>query len=711
MTSADTGLAIWGIDAPLRGTEGAILGLHPAVLLEDGAVAVIRRLGWDPGTEAFLARVGTPAVARREITELQFVGGAQPRILPHQLVVLIGPTFWNDLNTVLPTDVTALPSPVFEIHSGHRIVLLPAFEYESFAQRLGVKCRKAFDRELVETSPPALTPRACAAIRLLEGNGHAPRPAKQRRRLVAARLSVDFDKYERVRDSIIADEGTDEATLIAWVDGYLRDLGHHQILIGAEATDDPSSAGMVGSLIGFEFYQQEIAQRRSDGDVQPRFMWDRTRCDELRHNVVGIYGDALSGSSGLILASAMALRTSQNAVQWENRFGIRKAYDALSTRTRLHAAADRLARTIPKGTRTQVQSLTIGVSQFPEDRIFAKIAELALNAVAPGVKVAKQRIAYGDLAAFNECDALLQNELCVPPEQPDIWRSEPIFRHIGYHAFVSRRYLVEIISGTNELRTDGLPSVVPPDIRDTAEALLSLRTWEVDDRDDEDDRRKRIGLAARAGLPLYENSEYENINRALEEYIGPIQPVRLEPEAFAESLREFLQGMRDVYWGGSIHARLLQRMWPAGREVIPILGPKDFAALVLRSPEGTHVRGAGFPVNQLMMRRQSDPNLEASINSFYREIARFILQTCRAAQRGNHEAIDFVCALCMYLAPRDGSDSETAWAFVPDWETMIQLLIEDNDMVLDAPRAGGGGIREVREEPEGDSGEKGQAAG
>lgn len=228
--------------------------------------------------------------------------------------------------------------------------------------------------------------------------------------------------------------------------------------------------------------------------------------------------------------------------------------------------------------KNNIQELRPAESAFPEDKLFSSaLAEIFsknnLLAIRP------KYVNWG--SAPSDIDLQLHNDLSIVQNHKtgnniSVSNSEinKIFSHTGYYLLVNKLKLEEL---THKKK-------LPPEIKKVAKSMLNNSSFQLSINEKNIIPLCYIALAL--GLPKYNSSEYAIVyegifNLVNKKYNASSVIDHNKPQIinnFGEHLREFMQEQVGVFWGGSIHARLLERWWP--EEIMIFLKPDHFSFIL-----------------------------------------------------------------------------------------------------------------------------------
>lgn len=357
---------------------------------------------------------------------------------------------------------------------------------------------------------------------------------------------------------------------------------------------------------------------------------------------------------------------------------------------KIEASANNLSQVAIK---YQIQEIRPAESAFPEDRLFSKaLSEIFSRAHLLAIR--PQYVSWGN--APNDVDLQLSNEIAMPKEYTPIHDSQMeiddrIFQHIGYYLLANKTKLLELI---NDDKVDGFIKNEAENIVNKRMTYHSLTSAGL---------RARCWIALKLGLPAHHSSEYRLVYDAMLRWVGEREQEKFTgiidrpspASTFGDHLIEFMLGEIGVFWGGSVHARLLKRWW--GDELIDLLEPNQFKKVLL-GPGETDRKDITWPLYNRLFIGPTVKNrlngevplfLETAVN-LYRKIGSFFASEASEARklisRGWHNDDErsiiairkWMAALLKNEAPNT-IDNESLWCFVTHEEDMVNLLYEDNN--------------------------------
>jgi hypothetical protein len=283
------------------------------------------------------------------------------------------------------------------------------------------------------------------------------------------------------------------------------------------------------------------------------------------------------------------------------------------------------------------------------------------------------RVRYGTLQLLgkkNEADLACVNELLLAENSI---KSGPIFEHVGYYTFVSRRFI------------ENPAATWPDEVKRVAETISRGEDW-ADLANPELDLRARCWIAIAAGLTTYHDSEYRDLTSFVAEESRKLSrrnwadPLR-RSESIKRDFESFLTAERDLFLGGSIHARLILNWWMKySPRFVVLLAPYHFQELLPRR----------WPLCDRLWFGNSlgdDESLRRAIDSLYVKVAEEVFQLTTAS---DNRLIKHFAGELLIRAKRD---PESRWNFVANPTELIDLLTLDNRPIRPTTDAEEGGPR------------------
>lgn len=340
------------------------------------------------------------------------------------------------------------------------------------------------------------------------------------------------------------------------------------------------------------------------------------------------------------LVAAVAVRQCVQEVASSWKTDTNRLSEAIS-QTTIRNWLDELSR-LMLGTETKV--IRVGVTPFPEDRLFYVVLKEAARD-RENISFEAVESIYGQpTSGGRQPDCYLVNEWADIPQLRRTKPSDNIYKHKGYFVF-----------GTGP---------VP------------------------ESSHERFKVALNSGLSHHQGGEFVRMIPEIQQAIGqtPSQDHGIGLQNWADDFQAFITGDRSIYLGASVNSRLLRRIWrpPYTTRISVLCEPKDFENVLKQ-----------FPANRLILsdnlmgrvKRTKRRAFKEGMIRIYRETSRFINEMALEAQRNTLSRGGEVIQQFMYhCAPTDAAEhSQRAWSFVTCEEDMIDLILKDNNFDFQWP--------------------------
>ena len=327
-------------------------------------------------------------------------------------------------------------------------------------------------------------------------------------------------------------------------------------------------------------------------------------------------------------------------------------------------AAKEVKRTAPKG------KILVATSLYHEDQIFAALLQTLLLMVEYVDLVVAARDWENSLfTGTAETHFGFANEKESPLFGKDAF--PPMYRFRGYYVFARRAWLESLVSAGS------------PQERGVATSVLQPRKSKLLDNADV---KERAWLVRHGNLGF----TFEEIARALRRTVDSTRDSELTDSAvvvnqngtFAfeergtvtveEEFEQFVSGRANVFLGGAVHARLIQRWWCSNQvqRAVEVLSPSDIQMLM-----GEHWPTSNGLLFREDLRGPRHKNFRLALTRLYRGIASLLHTAARSQDEPSRKLLGHLTAV---LAEADWRRDKTKWAFVSDPEDLRLLLRQDN---------------------------------
>jgi len=307
----------------------------------------------------------------------------------------------------------------------------------------------------------------------------------------------------------------------------------------------------------------------------------------------------------------------------------------------LSPEAKKVKETVPR------DKLFVATSLFHEDQIFAALLKVLLaRAGYYGLEFVPadwgtlftltREVDFGFVSEFNDESV---SHLFAGDSFPSI------YRFLGYYVFARRAWLESLASsGKTKDRKIAQSILKPRTGKPASRAAIDDRAWLV---------KNKVGL---------------DLNDVAEAPGGAFAE-----KTVAKEFERFISGQSDVFLGGAVQARLIQRWW-CSEEVpraIEVLNPAD-----IRTLSGNKVTRNGLLFKDELRKKKYRP-FRLALTRLYKGIASLLTAAVKAQEP---QAESFLGHLTAILAEADsqGDDNRTKWAFVSDPDDLRVLLGHDN---------------------------------
>ncbi len=298
--------------------------------------------------------------------------------------------------------------------------------------------------------------------------------------------------------------------------------------------------------------------------------------------------------------------------------------------------------------------LRMGVSPFFEDQMFFQILQQVTNGIS-NLNVTKIDVAWGTASGidppYDDVDFEMTNELTTLSQRHinPVDFNDIIYKHTGYYVFATR-------------------SKIPSNVLNRPNTLYS----------------DKFKIAFDLGLRNFDNGEYRmmlnNILSRLDSKLDLKQSStrKKQSSTWTSDFELFIQGLTDLYVGGSVNARLLNRIWlPYINDRIMLLcTPNDFQIVL----------DGDLPNNRVIFGREFINTVKNELPVFeyiaelLRSCGRFLNECAVRAKQGEPLASNVIRHLMYLLAPQNNDYEARKWNFVVSEEDIVALLTEDNHL-------------------------------
>jgi hypothetical protein len=291
--------------------------------------------------------------------------------------------------------------------------------------------------------------------------------------------------------------------------------------------------------------------------------------------------------------------------------------------------------------------LSVATSLFHEDQIFAALLNVLLNRAGYyGLEFLPRdwgtlftRTVEADFGFVSEFDDESVSHLFGGDSFPSI------YRFLGYYVFARRAWLESLSSsGIAKERKIAQNILKPRSGKKASRSAINERAWLV---------RNKVDLALNA--------------------VAKAPGAAFAEETIEQEFERFISGQSDVFLGGAVQARLIQRWW-CSEEVpraIEVLNPNDVGML-----SGKKVTRNGLLFKDELRKKKYRP-FRLALARLYKGIASLLTA---AVKTPGSQAQSLLGHLTAILAEADsqGDENSTKWAFVSDPEDLRVLLGHDN---------------------------------
>lgn len=671
--------SLWGIDELLPGNEDKVLACMPILHFSDGRFAAVRELDWN--LEGKGLRFTSSDELRENCTILE--SNETIYVQANELAIIIGPLFYENIRQFMAKESFSLGNKQTKTNDGFIVAVSDIPTYERFKRDLLVTAKSAFDREIEGTLANFLTKKACKALELLIGNPATPPEDYYTRVLSAAKIDYDSDKYRNYHELSSLDLDKPKNVIENWVLTYLSD----RIRKGKSSLQaKPESA--QPQVLPHE--QQSLSLKKYDDNRLKRkegiehsytlinIIWTNRR-EQLNGSFKKWWQDIISGlvsdNDNYRRIAAAHLLKARTVTLAENVWS-QKSSDVFKPLTDFLSIQQTVMNVDHYAKELKLGSLLFGLSQFPEGRILAELCKYFFDKLNYGIKVQTNELQYGVRFTRNntEADLVLINELALAKHERE--GSLPIFQHSGYFVFVSKRQIEKLLNNT---------------IYTTVKEICNKILEQGESKDDCDkmELAARCWISIESGLKTYSFKEYQDLIDSIADNarnIGAIQYMsRPSKEVrFDDDFESFISGDKDIFLGGSNHARLLTNWWNHGiEEYFVVLSPSHFKLLTPANswpPSNRLVLG-----RRITSKRSSDAqHLKKNLNELFSQLALLIDKIAKESKDNDQSpSRKFVLYLMSLLSENQSHTMNFKdpwrWSFVADEDSMHQLLLEDND--------------------------------
>jgi hypothetical protein len=329
-----------------------------------------------------------------------------------------------------------------------------------------------------------------------------------------------------------------------------------------------------------------------------------------------------------------------------------------------------------------ISKLLYGRSQFPEARIYGEILTTIFSGDKSNIEIVPVDLSYGNNTYKDkEVDLVLINEFGLHGEKLN--KSPKIFTHPGYFVFVSRKFM-ESLNSTK----------YPKQVRYFCENALEERNTIRYNK--KLDKEIRCWIAMEAGLSLFTFDEYKHIIKSINKVSVPVDnKVRnLNSSAwskkvtFDQDFEDFIEGKKEVFIGGSVHARLLINWFNQGRlNFFPIIEPIHFEKIFENDSYWPPTDRLVFSHTIRNGKKSSEVELRERLISLFKLIGFLVSSVASESRMGKNEKADtFINNLMSFLSKNREDDmnlkDDWRWSFVADKKSMLQLILDDNNFKI-----------------------------
>lgn len=675
---------VWGITADLTNRESRrIKARWPVVCCDAGIFRVTEGEEWDCGTGHQLSKHTSEDHLLTFATRLQ--SNEPIYIQPGQLLAIAGADLVVALTQLkLKPEIKTWTS----IQNGFRVHACAPSEYESLVVDLADSAADAFDEAVLSQNLRGTGGLVESALLALRATAKRPERQSLRWLFYQKELRRDFDTWRTSAELEAVSQGVSAEKIAKDVADYhyslierLADRGALTVVISEgpprlylerlqamlRATPIGSTGAIKEHFAAFLDGLARFGKGTNSAEFGEEFgRWLGNEQFEQRllspfHEIWKSLMHAVeehSSSDGKTFLAETLRGFAQRKAECEHwRFGDNSCEHLPDdVRDYLFAYASRVVDAMDDA---NLGTLTLGVSEYPEDQFLADLVSGAIDLTGKKKRLLPNRIRYGTLKILNraeQADIACVNEVVLKSEH---LKSAPVFEHLGYYAFVRRDF---IESAERAWPTEAWRSI----------ERIMQGVQVLDDPDSANlDLSVRCGLAVKAGLTRYLDSEYGDLTHKIEIKARKVSHVTYpdglpRSKSITADFEEFVRGERQIFMGGSIHARLLMNWWlKYSTTFLVLLRPVDFSEL-LADEWPLHNRiWFGNSLNEKGPLRQS-------IYSLYLRAADELFRpfTNGSKRMMRHFAGD--------LARRARRDPESYWNFVVDPEELGALLNQDN---------------------------------
>lgn len=662
---------LWGIDALLEGYENRLLLVLPVISCH-GRLGVARDTPWAAEPEHSFKWIASEGDYRQAATT-ELTSDTPLSISSGQLVLLMGGKFSHALKVLSLNDTTQFNWT--SIQEDFKACCIELGEGLALLKYLAQQARDAFDREFEEVSlfNRSLSPKAEAALMLLNGNDQVPLDWRFVRKLAAARLIRNPDAYRRARLAAEIRLKLDGDQIERLVDEYVRTVSGTWASHNPWPATDPAVCGnwfRTSLLRGLPFSDEGSRRRWATGmgSSLGGYVASGELTEDWFTQMWETFSEPLSGklngSDRLVYPEIIRSYVQQLSLRWQ------LPESKWSQHSGQRRDLQKFLKTINKNSK---EPIILGVDQFPETRLLEIILSQACRDVGIAPFTAYP-LKYGTNTLSQPpretatADVSVRNRLTVI----DTGTTEPIapiFLHGGYYAFSQDSYLRSLIQESHK-------GLIPEEVRNVSERLLDK-----DETDWPETINARCWIAFHGGLRRPPNGEFANILDAIERAARIIGIDEAQsgwrpsmPNEFDASFEAFVREDTLTFMGGTVHSRLTMRWLRQPLDIITILKPEDFRNIL---PEGL------FPVANILafserLKNSRKSSLRTAIRNAYREAWKLLDQLANGPEDQNSS--DFLRDLMCRLVSPDVAAAEwdARWSIITNTADMRDLLALDN---------------------------------
>ena len=680
------GLTLWGLDTFLDGNEERIMLARPIVkVTEREGVAVARDATWSIEPECSIKWIGIDEDGSlTSVTSDRTIFIDSP-----QVVAVVGPVFRQDWETIAPAMVGA--SQWIPIQDDYSILCLELGQYGKLAESVGEVAKNVFDKEMraLDENSESLSPLGQAALRMLIGNAAVPLDSRVVRKLAAARITRNFDAYERGLHSAVTRLGTDEKKIEMRVDDYCEivfakwlnrivelstEAKNNLVPFGSTTScpQDPAEAGIAyrSQLVrachfpakklidGARDLGKTLGRKVVDGE------WTEGHIAEMWASFAEPIPE-LPAESNLLYPHCIRAYVEEVKGVWQWDDG------EWASRRRRYGEITKLVGSIHEQVK---RPLILAFDGFPDfNQLVALMTHICASEAVQGFLPYLVNYASNELlgAPGKHPDVGVRNVFTLA-EIPTASEKIVVFCHRGYSAYVRNSHLKSLLQDRGR---------APESVKRAAKVILDGEAiFQVALSD-------RCWIAVDGGLPQPGDSEfnflYKGLLREAHKTDSSLKPAYFaNSSSFDKAFEGFVTGDSNVLMGGSVHNRLLDRWLCLPLQCTAILRSDDFQILA----------NWQFPVPNVVdfgprLSGRSFRKVRTQVISLFRKLWENVDEAAAVIRTQSNvfgttvtEARQFLGALMAELiveTPK-ASSSDRMWSFLTHIDDMVGLIRDDN---------------------------------